>query len=125
MLSILAGFMISIGAIVYIKIGGLIGAIFFSIGLISIICFKLELFTGKAGLYSRGEISLEELIRIWCGNYLGTLLAACGIILTPQGIEIADAASKIVETRNGTSFISLVILGIFCGVLMNTAITGY
>ena len=125
MLSILAGFMISIGAIAYIKIGGLLGAIFFSIGLISIICFKLELFTGKAGLYSRGEIALDELAKIWFGNCTGAFLAACAIILTPQGLEIAEAASKIVETRNGTSFISLIILGVFCGVLMNTAIVGY
>ena len=50
--SILAGIMISIGAALYLVIGGIPGAILFSIGLLTILYFQFHLFTGKAGLFA-------------------------------------------------------------------------
>lgn len=50
MVSILAGMLITLGAILYLTIGNVVGAIMFSLGLLTILYFKLELFTGKAGL---------------------------------------------------------------------------
>lgn len=43
---ILAGVSISLGAYIYLKVGGIIGAIMFSIGLISVIHFRFGLYTG-------------------------------------------------------------------------------
>jgi formate/nitrite transporter FocA (FNT family) len=50
MLSILAGMLIAMSGIAYLTVGGPIGASLFSLGLLAILHFKLELFTGKAGL---------------------------------------------------------------------------
>ena len=61
----LAGILIAVSAIVYLKIGGVVGAFLFSIGLLTILHFKLGLFTGKAGLLSKGRITPIELISIY------------------------------------------------------------
>lgn len=61
----LAGILIAVSAIVYLKIGGIVGAFLFSIGLLTILHFKLRLFTGKAGLLSKGRITPIELISIY------------------------------------------------------------
>ena len=73
MLSIAAGVMISIGGIIFLTLSGLEGALLFSMGLLTILCLKLELFTGKAGLLTTNEITPGKLLEIWIGNFLGTL----------------------------------------------------
>ena len=50
-LSIIAGIMIGIGGLVNLSIGGVVGAIVFSVGLLTIIYYQFALFTGKAGLF--------------------------------------------------------------------------
>ena len=50
-LSIIAGIMIGIGGLVNLSIGGVAGAIVFSVGLLTIIYYQFALFTGKAGLF--------------------------------------------------------------------------
>ena len=72
MLSILAGMMIAIGGIIYLTLSGIEGALLFSMGLLTILCLKLELFTGKAGLLATREIKPGKLFEIWIGNFLGT-----------------------------------------------------
>ena len=80
MLSILAGFMIAISAAIYLNIGGIIGACCFSLGLITIVLFGAELFTGKAGLLATGEIGAGKLCKIWCGNLFGTMLGSMTVL---------------------------------------------
>ena len=46
---LLAGMMISLGCTIFLKIGGIVGAILFSIGLLGVVTYQLNLFTGKAG----------------------------------------------------------------------------
>ena len=46
LLSIVAGLLIALGCVVNAKVGGIIGAVLFSCGLVSIITFRLPLFTG-------------------------------------------------------------------------------
>lgn len=48
--SIMAGFMIALAAAIYITVGGVVGAFMFSLGLLTILYFQFNLFTGKAGL---------------------------------------------------------------------------
>ena len=85
MLSILAGFMIGMGGIIYLTLGGVVGALFFSLGLMTIITFKFELFTGKAGLLATNEIGFWKLCKIWLGNLLGTGLCGFLALMTPVG----------------------------------------
>ena len=124
-LSILAGFLIGMGGIVNLIVGDALGAIFFSLGLITICTFKYSLFTGKAGLLAKKVIEPWELCGIWIGNFVGTLCCAMLVRLTPKAEEISNAALKIVETRMAQTAIENIVLGIFCGILMYIAVTGY
>jgi len=123
--AILAGFMIGIGGIVNLTIGNIAGAVFFSVGLLSILHFKFFLFTGKAGLLVTKQIAIINLIKIWFGNLIGTATAAIMYILTPTGNNHIEIAKNIVNIRINNGFLANIILGIFCGILMYIAVTGY
>lgn len=123
MYSILAGLMISLGCIVYLQVGGVAGALLFSLGLISILTFGFNLFTGKAGLLATKEMTWLRLGGIWVGNFIGTGLAALAIRLTPLGIKIGEAATAITNVRLANGWLANIILGIGCGMLMYLAVS--
>ena len=122
MLSIVAGMMIAIGGIIFLTLSGLEGALLFSMGLLTILCLKLELFTGKAGLLATKDITPGKLLEIWIGNFLGTGIIAFLLITTPKGILLAEEASKIVAIRLANGFFVNLIYGILCGMLMFMAV---
>lgn len=72
--SILAGIAISIGAIVYLNVCGVAGALLFSTGLLAVLGFNFNLFTGKAGLLADKGISVKHLCLVWLGNLIGTVI---------------------------------------------------
>ena len=125
MLSILAGFMIGIGAIVYLTVGGVAGALLFAVGLMTICCFKMELFTGKVGLFAEGKIDCLGMIRIWFGNFIGVLIAAMLILSTHRGEMLSETARNIVAIKVAATPVENFILGVFCGLLMFVAVSGY
>lgn len=122
MLSIVAGMMIAIGGIIFLTLSGLEGALLFSMGLLTILCLKLELFTGKAGLLATKEITPRKLLEIWIGNFIGTLGMALMLLLTPRGVELSNKAIEIVAIRLANGFFVNLIYGIFCGMLMFIAV---
>lgn len=124
MKSILAGIIISVSGFIYLNIDGYLGAFLFSIGLLTILYFKLELFTGKAGLFVDRKIHFLDLLTIWCGNYIGAFLG--GVFFAGSGKVIAQtSAAAIIDTRIGNLWYENVILGILCGVLMYIAVSHY
>lgn len=125
MLSIFAGFMIGLGGIAYLTIGGPIGAIFFSLGLITVLTFKLELFTGKAGLLATKEIKPKELVRIWIGNFIGASVCGLLVSMTPLGQVLSEKAAGILATRSQALPQVNLIYGVFCGMLMSIAVMGF
>ena len=122
MLSIVAGMMIAIGGVIYLTLSGLEGALLFSMGLLTILCLKLELFTGKAGLLATREITPGRLLKIWFGNFIGSWVIAFLLIMTPRGIELTNKASEIVAVRVANGFFVNLIYGIMCGMLMFMAV---
>lgn len=125
MLSIIAGFLIGFAAFLYLTIGGLPGAVMFSIGLLTILFFKLELFTGKAGLLIQKQINPIKLGAIWCGNWVGCHLIASLIRLNGLDQPIVEAASRVIFRRCENSFYWNIFLGIICGLLMYIAVSYY
>lgn len=123
--SVIAGFLIALGGMMYLQVGGIWGAVLFSLGLLTILHFKFHLFTGKAGLLTTGEITPYDLTAIWFGNLFGTCGGACLIAFTKPGIKIAEGAAAIINTRIANDWIQNVILGIFCGLLMYIAVISY
>ena len=125
MLSILAGVMIALGGIVYLSVGGIAGALLFSMGLLTILAFKFELFTGKASLLSTKQIKIGKLLEIWIGNFIGTLFAAFGILFTPAGTQLTEKAMVIIAAKTSYSFSTNLLYGVFCGLLMYIAVQTY
>lgn len=123
---ILAGFMIAFGASLYLKIGGALGAFLFSIGLLTILYFKLKLFTGKAGLLATKQINpFELLVLIWFGNLLGCAIFALIAFAAGLGPTIAEPASAIILTRISNTWYQNIFLGVLCGILMYIAVNQY
>ena len=125
MSSIIAGFLIALSGIINLSIGGVLGAIFFSLGLITIVTFKYNLFTGKAGLLATGEIKFKTLLGIWLGNFFGTFCCAMMVHLLPNADQIISNAIAIVEVKMRYDTLTNTLLGFFCGILMYIAVTGY
>lgn len=111
--SVLAGCCIGIGGTVYLKVGGVAGAVLFSIGLITVVCYKLKLYTGAAGFVTRSNIG--ELLPILLGNIIGCVLLS----LLPTKVD----ASAIIATRAACEWYNAFFLAIGCGVLMTIAVT--
>lgn len=122
LLSIFAGMMIAVGGTVYLSVGDIAGAVLFSMGLLTILIFKLELFTGKAGLLVTREITFGKLFEIWVGNFLGTAIVASGLLFTPNSVVLSAKALEIVAIRIENGILANFTLGIMCGMLMFIAV---
>lgn len=116
--AILAGLMISFGGIIYLSVGGVLGAALFSVGLLSILHLNLDLFTGKAGRLVTGDISVQSLSTILLGNLCGTFFMG---FLCRNSLHISDAAYEIVVKRNNLEILEAIFLGVCCGMLMYIA----
>lgn len=99
--------------------GSLFGSILFSFGLLTVVGYKLALYTGTAGFIRKNEIG--QLFAILGGNILGCLLVA--LIARVSPMDIQGAAQRILELRMKTGPVRCGILGIGCGFMMTTAVT--
>ena len=117
--SILAGICISIGGVAFLKVGGIIGAVLFSFGLITVVCYKMKLYTGVSGFVEtkRDWIELPVII---LGNIVGCALVALAIKSAIP--ELADTAHKIVDGRLDKGFWNVTLLAVFCGFIMTTVV---
>ena len=98
--------------------GPLVGAILFSLGLLSVVGYKLKLYTGTAGFIQKNEVG--NLFFILFGNILGCL--CLGLISRISTMDIQGAAQKILEFRLETGALRCGLLGVPCGFLMTTAV---
>lgn len=127
LLSVLAGIAISIGCIVYLSVENpVIGAVLFAVGLLTVLTFGLNLFTGKAPyLCTKGPKYLPFMLNVWLGNLIGSGITALLIYQTRLYSKIIDRCTIIAETKVDDSLLSLFILGILCGIMMYIAVDNY
>lgn len=117
--AILAGVFISLGGFAYLKLGGLAGAVMFSFGLISIVHYKLPLFTGKAGFFnSFGELADLFLI-VLLGNFIGCLFIS--EMLSPL-MGVGEQVTDVYISRVSRQVIDVFLLAIPCGMIMTTCV---
>ena len=122
-MSIFAGIVIGIGCTCYCLNYSIIGAILFSVGLLSVIFYGFKLFTGKAGLFATKDIALISLCRIWLGNLIGIFIM-CFIVSFAPGYEtIVESAQIIMAARAKAGYLGCFFLAIPCGMLMYMAVT--
>ena len=93
--SILAGIFISVGGAAFLTVGGIVGAVLFTFGLASIVCYKLGLFTGMSGFVVNGKQLLVLSYVLIC-NIIGCLVASYAISISLP--DLGNAAIDIVES---------------------------
>lgn len=98
--------------------GSLAGAVLFSFGLLTVVGYKLKLYTGTAGFIMKNEIG--NLFLILLGNIAGCFLMAMLSRVSPMDIQAA--AQNILEARLRTGALRCGFLGIGCGFIMTTAV---
>ncbi len=122
--AVLAGVAISIGCVVYLSVSNAVaGSILFSIGLLAVLGFKLNLFTGKAPYLIKNDIKYAGFtFLVWLGNFTGTALTAFCIHFTKINGKIIEKCTTLALGKVNDGLISLFILGIFCGIMMYIAV---
>ena len=123
---ILAGIMIGIGGTIYLSLDNkVIGSFLFSIGLLMICMYNMNLYTGKIGYVVVNKKSyLIELLLTLIGNFIGTYIIALGM-LNSRFSSISDKAKIICDMKLNDNLISILILSSLCGVLMYIAVNNY
>lgn len=117
--SVLAGMAISIGCVVFLRTGGVAGAVLFAFGLLTCVHFRLPLYTGTAGfVMDRRELS--RLFLILAGNIAGCLITALAMKSSLEGI--GDLAGAVTARRAALQPWQILILSVMCGFIMTTAV---
>ena len=129
--SFLAGLLIAIGGIVYLstkQTSIVMAAFLFAFGLFTIINFKLDLFTGKVGyIFDNKPMFLFDLVIILLGNATSSILSGY-ILRSPLLLNDSRLSSIITNSADvsniklNSSWLSILILSIFCGVMIYLAV---
>ena len=124
---LLAGICISMGGCIYLKTGGVAGAVLFAFGLIAVVTLRLNLFTGKAqfvwghndtGQYEQG--GYVWLFSILALNIIGCIIA--GVLMSSPAMQ--EAAVGIIDKRLAASPLKNGVLAVGCGFIMTLAVQG-
>lgn len=122
--SILAGSYISMGAMVYLNITNkIVASLFFSAGILLVLNLHNRLFTRVCPLavYNH-SYQVNDLVISWIGNGIGTGIIACLVHFTRFESGILKRIEEIVTPKLGDTPISLIILGVFCGLFVAFAV---
>ena len=123
---IYAGILIGIGGVAYLSLKNPIaGSFFFSIGLLTICMYGMNLYTGKIGyvLINKFEYIYELLLSL-LGNFIGTFIVGKVMLLTRVS-NIAQRAIEMSNTKLSDNLGSIFILSMFCRMLMYIAVNNY
>ncbi len=107
--SVLAGVCIGIASMMYLKTGGIAGAVLFSFGLLAIVNYKWYLFTGMSGFTT----NIKQLAFVLLCNIIGCGLVS--LLLTPE-------VNTIVTTRISVGWGRCLFLSVGCGFIMTTSV---
>lgn len=128
----LAGAFITMAAVAFLAApDSVTGSVLFAFGLLTIVNYGFMLFTGVVGYISIQE-SRREFISyslysaaIWLLNLIGAIITGSLIRCTRTHAVILPKLEAIMRTKCTDSFMSLLVLGIFCGILMYIAVNTY
>ena len=124
--AIFAGIAISFGCLAFLTMGNLIGPVLFTFGLITVIHYKLSLYTGSVGFLELIGFNKEILanwktiLLIILGNIVGCLIVA---IIARYGNFTYDLnVDTIVTSRLSQPILAVITRGIGCGLIMSVAV---
>lgn len=127
--SILSGIAVAIAGWGYLAYKDIIGAVLFSFGLLTVVNYKLKLYTGTAGFIPLRDDAgrscwfkaIGELLFILLGNIVGCLLVSLLLRMSP--LELGESAQGILESRLAIGPLRAGLLAIGCGFIMTTVVT--
>lgn len=124
--SILAGIAIGCGGFGFLASGiqseayGLLfGAVLFCFGLMTVVSYKLALYTGTAGFIKKNEVGM--LLTVLGGNIVGCIIM--GLMSRMSPMDLQTAAANVLKVRLDLGPVRCGLLGIPCGFMMTTAVT--
>ena len=128
--AVLAGIFIGLAGTVYLSVPNqFAGSFLFGFGLLTIVCYGFKLYTGAIGyLVNQGRNTLKyagSLVIIWIGNWIGTWLVGTMLQYSRVGEALARKAAGLSAVKNADNWMSLLILGFFCGMLMYLAVESF
>lgn len=116
--SILSGILIGIGGYANLIVGNVIGAVLFSVGLLSVIGFQLPLYTGMVS-NKENYNNVSNLLKVLFWNFVGAdLLAAYTKIL---GVYTENFAI-IAQTKLNEPILTALFNAILCGICVSIAV---
>ncbi len=124
---VIAGVCIGIGGTVYLSVTDkLVGAFLFSLGLLTIVVFGFNLFTGKVGYIPlRKPGYVLEVLCTLVGNVVGSAMAAWGVRVSRIGEQLRVNVHSSVLSKVNDGLFSSFVLAVFCGMLMFIAVEGF
>lgn len=116
---IFAGICIGIAGFGYLAEKSIVGAVLFAFGLLTVVGYKLKLYTGTAGFIKKDEVGTLLLILI--SNIVGCFVVAMIARCSPSSLQ--ETAQGILEARLNTGALCGGVLAVGCGLIMTTAVS--
>ncbi len=120
---ICAGLMVGIGGAIYLSCENkVVGAVLFSVALLTICYLGMYLYTGKIGLFAE-DITPKNAMMLpvgLIGNWIGA--TGCGLLISYAKPALVDTAKTLCEKKLTLDPLTVLILGTFCGILMYSAV---
>ncbi|MBQ3722494.1 MAG: formate/nitrite transporter family protein [Bacteroidales bacterium] len=117
--AILAGIAIGIGGFGNLALGGIAGAVFFAFGLITVVRYKMKLYTGVVG-FVQSWSEIPDTFLVLLGNIVGCLLV--GLLARLSPMDLQGTAQKLLEGRLANGALRSGALAIGCGFIVTTSV---
>lgn len=115
----MSGIAVGIAGFGFLATRDVVGSILFSFALLTVVNYKLKLYTGTAGFITKHQ--LPHLAFVLMGNLVGCFLMALLARCSPM--QLQSSAQHILAGRLAMGPVSGGLLAIGCGFIMTTAVT--
>ena len=120
-MSVFAGLLIGFGGLVYLRVGGVVGAVLFAFGLLSVVMCGAQLYTGKAGFLPYKEFL--RLVLMLAGNAVGCVGAAV-VARYATSEALLSNLDTILAARMSAAWVGLLVTSAGTGMIMTLAVYG-
>ena len=121
-----AGLLIGLAGVIYLSLdNNVLGALLFSFGLLVVVSFQLNLYTGKIGyIVEEDKKYIFKILLILLGNIIGMLFISLMIFIVGNQ-AVLEKAQTITNTKLGNSWYVALVLSILCGMMMHLGVDGF
>ena len=120
-LSVFAGLLIGTGGLVYLRVGGVAGAVLFAFGLLCVVMCGAQLFTGKAGFLPYKDY--PKLVAMIALNAVGCAIVALIASYSSSETLVANL-DVIISARLAAPWHKILVTSVGTGMIMTLAVYG-